>query len=137
MNVIVFYPILMQIILIGCCKCIGSNAVCIVRKLKKGILIDTSHWLSPSIRMFKLGKSTKVDTFCHEAASVLAWCSYDFGTSYKELHQINCCISLLLRCMCAFQLAECHIFSMKIQLPLNIAANLVVLRDLNSSNPGQ
>jgi len=96
MNVIVFYPIVMQIILIGWCKCIGSNVVCKVRKLNKGILIDTSHWLSASIRVFKTGKSIKVDTFCHEDASLLAWYNYDFGTAYKELHQINCCISLLL-----------------------------------------
>jgi hypothetical protein len=61
MNVIVLYPIVMQIILIGWCKCIGSNVVCKVRKLNKGILIDTSHWLRASIIVFKTGKSIKVD----------------------------------------------------------------------------
>jgi len=45
------------------------------------------------------------------------WYNYDFGTAYKELHQINRCISLLLWYMCASQLAEWHIFSLKIQLP--------------------
>jgi len=70
--------------------------LCKVRKLNKSILIDSSHWLSASIRVFKKGKSIKVDTFCHEDASVLAWYKYDFGTAYKELLQINCCISLLL-----------------------------------------
>lgn len=110
MNVIVFYPIVMQIILIGWCKYIGSNVVCKVRKLSKNVLIAISHWLSASIRVFKTGKSIKVDKFCHEDASVLAWYNYDFATACKELHQINCCISLLLRCMCAFQLPVCHTF---------------------------
>jgi len=64
--------------------------------LSKDILINTSHWLSASISVVKTDKSIKVDTFCHEDASVLAWYNYDFGTAYKELYQINCSISLLL-----------------------------------------
>jgi hypothetical protein len=81
MNIIVFYPIVMQIILIGWCKYISSNVVCKVRKLKNGILKDTLHWLSPKIGVFKIGKSTKVDMFCHEDANMLAWYNYDYGTS--------------------------------------------------------
>jgi hypothetical protein len=45
-----------------------------------------------ALECFKTGKSIKVDIFCHEDAGVLAWYNYDFGTAYKELHQINFCI---------------------------------------------
>jgi hypothetical protein len=82
--------------------------------LKNGVLKDTLHWLSPDIRVFRIRKSTEVDTFVGKV--IMCWLGI---IMIMVCHKKNCIrlTGAVHYFYDTFQLAECHIFSIKVVLP--------------------